>query len=407
MRYSILMIVIIILCSSAFWSKRAYAASLAGGLSDDNTVLADGERFFPLGIYYIPKSDEPFRELAEAGFNLVRCGSKEELDGAHEYSLKAWVSLGGRMDLSKDAEKRKRWIEARIDELKGHPALLTWESMDEPAWTWKDPGQKRASAEGLAQGHKLVKELDPGHLLWINHAPRNTWKTLAKFSQNVDIIACDVYPVIAKDIDADKTYAMMPNGKQTDLANQTISCVGEYVDKLKKAAGGKQATWLVAQGFAWDDKQNPDNPRYPTYEEMRFMVYNAIIHGVNGILYWGTHSMPQPSEHWSNLKKVVRELGDLSAVLASPTIANNVSLEYEEMGFSIDSGIEILVKEHDGVTYMFAANTTVGPAKVTFSELPFSARSLDVLSEGRSLDVSGNSFRDIFEPYAVHVYRFR
>ena len=223
----------------------------------------------------------------------------------------------------------------------------------------------------------------------------------------MDIIGCDVYPVIAKDINAEETYAIMPNGKQTDLANQTISCVGEYVDKLKKAAGGNQATWLVAQGFAWDHKQNPDNPLYPTYEEMRFMAYNAIIHDANGILYWGTHTMPQPSEHWSNLKKVVRELGDLSEVLSSPTIENNLSLEYEEMGFSIDSGVEVLIKNHDGIMYILAANTSVGPAKVTFSNLPASARSLEVLSEGRNLDVSGNSFQDAFEPYAVHVYRFR
>ncbi len=40
------------------------------------TILVDGKRFFPIGIYYIPKSQEPFKELAEAGFNLVRCDSK-------------------------------------------------------------------------------------------------------------------------------------------------------------------------------------------------------------------------------------------------------------------------------------------------------------------------------------------
>ena len=405
MRYSIFIMAMILLWSAAIWSKRAYAAPLITKLSADNTILVNGKRSFTIGIYYIPKSDEPFRELAEAGFNLVRCKSGDELDRAHEHGLKAWVSLGGTLDLSKDTEKRKQKIEARINGLKDHPALLAWESMDEPAWTWKSPGQPRASAEGLARGHKLVKELDPGHLLWINHAPRNTWRTLAKFSQNVDIIACDVYPVISKDIDADKTYAIMPNGKQTDLANQTISCVGEYVDKLKRAASGEKATWLVAQGFAWDHEQNPDNPLFPTYEEMRFMAYNAIIHGVNGILYWGTHTMPQPSEHWSNLKKVSRELGDLSPILASATIPDNVSLEYEETGFSIDSGVEILVKEHSGAIYMFAANTTIGPARVTFSNLPFPADSLDVLFEERSLDISGGSFQDMFDPYEVHVYK--
>ena len=405
MRYGVFMIVMVLLWSAALWSKKAQAAPLVSQLSPDNAILVDGERFFPIGIYYIPKSEEPFRELAEAGFNLVRCESRDELDGAHECGLKAWVSLGHRLDLSENTEKRKEDIGARVAELKDHPALLAWESIDEPAWTWKKPWEPRAPAEGLAQGHKLVKELDPGHLLWINHAPRNTWRTLAKFSQNVDIIACDVYPVISKDIDADKTYAMMPNGKQTDLANQTISCVGEYVDKLRSAAGGDRATWIVLQGFAWDNKQNPDNPLYPTYEETRFMAYNAVIHGVNGILYWGTYSMPQPSEHWSNLKRVSRELGDLSPVLASPTVPSDVSLKYEEMGFSIDSGVEVLVKEYGGVMYMFAANTTIGHAKVTFSNLPFAADSLDVLFEERSLDVSGSSFQDTFDPYEVHVYK--
>ncbi|MFC1718716.1 hypothetical protein ACFL6S_34005, partial [Candidatus Poribacteria bacterium] len=329
MKFSIFMIIMILAWSAALWPRRANAAPVGSKLSPDNTILMDGQRLFIIGIYHIPKSDEPFRELAEAGFNLVKCDTKEQLDSAHEHGLKAWVPLGGQLDFSKDKEEREGNIKKRVEELKDHPALLVWESMDEPAWTWKKPWEPRASAEGLAQGHEFVKELDPDHLLWINHAPRNTWKTLAEFSQNVDIIACDVYPIISEDIDADKTYAIMPNGEQTDLADQTISCVGKYMDKLKKAAGEHRATWLVAQGFAWDSKQNPDNPRYPTYGETRFMAYNAIIHGAKGILYWGTYLMPQPSEHWSNLKKVSRELGDLSPVLASATVTHSISLEYE------------------------------------------------------------------------------
>jgi hypothetical protein len=406
-KYGMLLMIAISLWSLLFYVKKSQAAPVVSELAPDNAILADGRRFFAIGIYYVPKSEEPFRELADAGFNLVKCGSKEELDKADEYGLKAWVHLGDALDFSKDTEKRKQGVKNRIEELKDHPALLLWESMDEPAWTWKKPWQARASAEGLAQGHKFVKDMDPDHLLWINHAPRNTWKTLAEFSQNADVIACDVYPVISKDIDADKTYAIMPNGKQTDLANQTISCVGEYMDKLKKAAGDGRGIFLVAQGFAWDNEQNPDNPLYPTYEETRFMAYNAIIHGAKGILYWGTYSMPQPSEHWDNLKKVARELGDLHDVLASPTIPHNVSIDYQEMGFSIDSGVEVLVKEHQGTTYMLAANTTVGPAKVTFSDLPSPTDSLNVLFEDRSIDISSKAFKDSFEPYAVHVYRFK
>ncbi|MFC1717654.1 hypothetical protein ACFL6S_28590 [Candidatus Poribacteria bacterium] len=77
------------------------------------------------------------------------------------------------------------------------------------------------------------------------------------------------------------------------------------------------------------------------------------------------------------------------------------------MGFSIDSGVEILVKEHDGVIYLLTANTTVGPAKVTFSDLPLPIASFDVLFEDRSLNVSENSFQDSFDPCEVHVYKAR
>lgn len=403
MRFFVLLLVLVITFSTLYWPRRSCA--LISQLDENKAITVDGKRFFAIGIYSIPKSSEPFKELAEAGFNLVRCDSKDELDGANKYGIKAWIPLGDRLDFSKETEDRKTWVKSHINSLKDHPALLAWESMDEPTWTWKNPSKARASADGLAQGHKFAKELDPSHLLWINHAPRNTHKTLAIFSQNADVIACDVYPVISRDIDADKTYAIMPNGKQTDLANQTISCVGEYVNKLRKTAAGKQAIWIVEQGFAWDNEQNPKNPLYPTYREMRFMAYNAIMHGVDGILYWGTHSMPQPSEQWSNLKKVARELADLSDVILSPNINNNVTMDYEEMGFSIDSGVEVMFKKYKDAIYMFAANTTVGPAKVAFSNLPFSEGFLDVLSESRRLNVSENSFQDMFEPYGVHIYK--
>ncbi|MBD3182310.1 hypothetical protein GF312_08460 [Candidatus Poribacteria bacterium] len=398
MRYSIF-VLIVSFVFFAMLCKKSCAAETISKLDSDKTLIVNGKRFFAIGIYYIPKSEKPFQELAEAGFNLVKCGKREELDAAHENGLKAWMSFGDRLDLSRDEEKQKEEIRKIVNEFKDHPALMIWESMDEPAWTWKKPWKPRASAEGLAQGHKFVKDIDPEHLLWINHAPRNTWKTLAKFSQNLDVIACDVYPVISRDIDAENTYAIMLNGKQTDLANLTISCVGEYIDKLKKAAGSKQAVWLVAQGFAWDDKL------FPTYQQMRFMAYNAIIHGVNGILYWGTQAMPQPSQHWTDLKKVVREIADIEAIITSPNISHNIKKDYKEMGYSIDAGVEVMLKQYQGSIYMITANTSVGPAEVTFSELPFTGESVQVLGENRSVNITSDSFKDKFEPYGIHVYK--
>ncbi|MBM3238613.1 hypothetical protein FJZ31_20145 [Candidatus Poribacteria bacterium] len=375
-------------------------------IENGTRLFVDGKPFFPIGIYYLPKSENPYAELAEAGFNLVRSDlSEEQLNAADAQGLKVWISLGHRLDFSEDSEKRKRDLETQVNQFKSHPALLAWESIDEPAWTWKKPAEARVSAENLAAGHEYLKKLDANHLLWINHAPRNTCKTLQKFSAHTDAVACDIYPVIPRNIDADKTYALMSNGKQGDLANQSLSCVGEYVHKMKKVADSKKATWIVLQGFAWNHDTNPDNPLFPTPEETRFMAYDAVINGVEGILYWGTHVMPQPSPQWDGIKRVAKELSALTPVLLAPTIQHNISIDYEEMGFSIDKGIEILAKYHDNKVYLIMANTTIGPVKATFSQLlNIYTDTLNVLFENRKVTITSGTFVDEFKPYGVHVY---
>ena len=369
-------------------------------------LIVDGKPFFPIGIYYLPKSEHPYAELAEAGFNLVRCElSEEQINAADAQGLKVWIPLGHHLDFAEDVEKKKHDLETQVNKFKSHPALLAWESIDEPTWTWKKPAEARVSAENLAAGHEYLKKLDANHLLWINHAPRNTYKTLQKFSAYTDAVACDIYPVIPRDIDADKTYAMMPNGKQGDLANQSLSCVGEYVRKMKKVADGKKATWIVLQGFAWDNEANPDNPLLPTPEETRFMAYDAVINGVDGILYWGTYFDTTAIAARERIKRVAKELSKLTPVLLAPTIQHNISIDYEEMGFSIDKGIEILAKYHDNKVYLIMANTTIGPVRATFSQLPnIYADTLNVLFENRKVTIISGIFVDEFEPYGVHVY---
>jgi hypothetical protein len=54
--------------------------AVSSSLDKDNTLVVNGKRLFPIRIYYISKSQEPFKELAEAGFNLVRCNSKDHID---------------------------------------------------------------------------------------------------------------------------------------------------------------------------------------------------------------------------------------------------------------------------------------------------------------------------------------
>ena len=82
---------------------------------------------------------------------------------------------------------------------------------------------------------------------------------------------------------------------------------------------------MVLQGFSWEmlrkeEERDATKILFPTLHQARFMAYNAIIHGANGIVYWGMSYTPQPSEFWTNLKKVTKEVGGLEEVLSAKTI---------------------------------------------------------------------------------------
>ncbi len=380
-------------------------------VAKSGTILVDGKPFFPIGSYYLPKSEHPYKELADAGFNLVQYSANQtELDRANKAGLMVWVPLGSYLDLSQNVEKNKENIRKAVKELKNNPALLAWESRDEPAWTWKNPSKPAVSLNGLVQGHLFLDGLDSNHPIWINHAPRNLVKTLIKFSRDADIISCDVYPIIPCGLK--NMYAIQKDGYQGDLLNQTASAVGEYTKKMHRVAGENRSVWIVLQGFAWEDLRNPseiDSSKilFPTYDQLRFMAYDAVINGANGILYWGTGFVPQPSRFWTDLTKVTKEISKISPVFLSTNLRNPLSLDYKELGYSMDDAVEMMIKKNNGKTFIIAANRSPHPAEVTFSgikKLFQSKEGINVWNENRSLKIVGGKFDDWFEGYGVHVY---
>jgi len=120
--------------------------------------------------------------------------------------------------------------------------------------------------------------------------------------------------------------------------------VGQYTDKMRRVAGAEREVYMVLQAFAWESlrKQGQD-PRmvlYPTRAETRFMAWQAIVHGADGLLWWGiSHAAPE-SSMWADLCAVVRELADLRRDLAAPRRELPLKIEYHDTGHSLDRGIE-------------------------------------------------------------------
>lgn len=380
------------------------AAAEWGGLS------ADGEPFFAIGAYALPEGMDA-ADARGMGFNLLRGPADPAfLDEAHNEGLKAWISFGSAMDFASGSAADKRAsIRRAVDRCADHPAPLFWESMDEPAWTNKNPAQPRATPAGLAMGYEYLKSLDPARPVYMNHAPRNTVETLRAYGTAADIVCVDIYPIIPDGLPV--TYAITPDGRHGDLPNQTPSCVGEFVDKMKKVARPGQPVFIVLQGFSWgvtvSGPRRENFLRYPSRRETRFMAYNAIVHGAKGLMYWGLHHVPRDHAFVADLRSVLNEIADLSPAWTRGEPLGTPALRYRERGSTIAAGIETMARRLNGEITLIAANTGIDPAAADFTLPPAFPRNgeLRVLGENRSVGVENGTFFDEFEGLGVHVYQ--
>jgi hypothetical protein len=381
------------------------ATHLPVSYDPDGTLLVGGRRRFLLGAY-APPPGEPedgrtaYRELAGLGLDVVRAPADEAtLDAIAEAGLRAWVAVGALDPADPSA------LDDVVRRLRHHPALLFWETVDEPAWTWNS-AEARVPPDPLIETYRRIRTIDPDRLVYLNHAPTNLVSTLRAYAPSTDITACDIYPVISPGIRLQ--YALFPDGMQGDLLNPTISQVGDYAEKMRQVAGAGRPLFMVLQGFAWEALRDPSaqDPRmilYPTYAQSRFMAYDAIIHGATGLLYWGLHRTPRGTRFWADLRRLWEELSALRDVLDAPPAHPLIAVVHEEMGHSVDRGVRMMAKEAGGATHLLTANGDKNPARVRLEGLEPATRAM-VVGEGRTLPVRAGVLRDEYAPFDVHVY---
>jgi hypothetical protein len=348
-------------------------------LREDNVTLVNGKPFFPIGLWACPDSDNALSEVSAAGFNLIYRTSVTPaiLDRFARYHLKAVAGI--RYGLPPTPEGRRKWEDEarrRVDTTRQHAALLAYFLIDEPLWAGYP-------LDSLLDVYRFHRRLDPYRPIWSNEAPRGTVEDVAHYGQALDITGVDIYPV--------------PEGvTHSEMADKTLSSVGKYADKMRASVADRKPVWMALQGFAWkhlDDAKAKD-AIYPTWEQSRFMAYDAILHGATGITYWGTHYIFQP-DFWDVLFRVSAELRDMSAVFVAPTVIPAVIK-------TTAPDLVFLHKECDGQGYLLAANDGKEVREVTFS-VPFT-QDLHVLFENRTVSVRNGAFTDRFAANAVHLY---
>lgn len=361
----------------------------------DRTFRLRGKPFFPIKIWgWRSDSPEAMAKAHEFGFNTVATGL---MDSIGPEAMRLYLNMAQKHDLMlipaarvelppAEAEKllpaKLEGLRRVIEKIKDHPALFAYGTADEPAWGGYD-------LVSLAKTAEMIRQLDPNHPIYINHAPRNTIAELARYDRYTDISGSDIYPIWKTGVD-----------KHSNLPNKTISVVGDETIKNLEAMDFKKPVFEVLQAFSWSDPPAPagltDEP-FPTHQQLRFMGYYTIVCGATGISYYQDqrYNSIRPE-----LKPIIREFAALQDVLAGGKLLDTAKV-------LLSSDVKVLARQWNGHVVLIAVNHTDKEVKANLDWKSLSSAansSLKVLFEDRNMTPKTGVFEDTFAPYDVHVY---
>lgn len=331
----------------------------------ERMTIVDGKPFMPLGFAWEgPMTEEIFEYLAKNGCNAVSVfpntikGMLEWMDKAQKAGIKFKVAFD-----AKDKAEAEKWINAGKD----HPALLAWDIFDERfTIQW---GKDNYAL--IKQRCEELKALDPYHPVYINE---NQYGLTYLKTKNLyfpgDIVSIDY-------------YAWTPSGNF-----QVTSDYMRMMDEMGRADGRPCWIYLLGAGYAfWASRDY-------TPSEHDFSAYTSIINGGSGIFYFASH--PKSESSWNRIKRIFKELGELTPVIASVEDAPKIQCSAPT--------IQILVKRHEGKTYIITVNSSKEPVDARFAIPGLKASEVEVMFEDRSIKASAETFEDKFEGFQRHVY---
>jgi hypothetical protein len=319
--------------------------------NDEGITLVDGKPFFPIGVFTYNIDPTVLAELHEVQCNTVLNGfNPDQLDLLHQHGLMAVCHT------SDD------WIKAAIN----HPALLAWYLTDEPE-------NRGVTPEGEQKRYGELKKKDPNHPIGLCHT---SFEALTHFKAACDFTMTDIYPI-------------------TKNRDTNVMGVAIMMEEARRLHGQNWPHWTDIQTFGGPESDN-GVWAVPLPHEVRFMVYQALVHRATGILYFSY--WPQQPRTWQSLAPLNREIHRLVPRLVSPG---------KDTWLTVDDGriqarLRTATSGKSGL--VIAVNTSTKFVQTTLHfenvkdkiEAPFENRSIKPTEKGELLER--------FAPYAEHVY---
>lgn len=263
------MIVVLVLCG--LLACAGAQGTLAGStvrFDSTGTALLNGEPFFPIGVFTYSVDSAVMAELKRQRFNTIIAVTPD-----HRPEQLDFFRGEGMMVV---APARTNWLA----QAPHHPALLAWYLEDEPEGHNHSPAEIRTRFDQL-------KALDPNHPIGLSHF---LWEALGNYKDAAEFTMTSTYPL-------------------TSNYDTPITHVGLFMDRARSIHGQFWPHWPFIQVFGGPDTDG-GRWRQPTAADVRCMVYIALVHRADGILYFSY--WPRATNTWAEVGVLNRELQQMT-----------------------------------------------------------------------------------------------
>ncbi|MCG3196634.1 MAG: hypothetical protein GHCLOJNM_01110 [bacterium] len=285
--------------------------------------------------------------------------------------------------------------------------IVGWLHRDEPDNAQPRPGGLGHGSpippEEILREYQSMKSADPSRPILLNLGQGVAWdgwwgrgersghpEDYIEYAKGCDIASFDIYPV----------------AHSHPVVQGKLAYVARGVKRLREWAGPDRLVWNVIE------TTGVKTGNRPTPKQVEAEVWMSIIHGSSGIIYFvhewepkfSSSALLRNSEMLAAVTALNKQIQELAPVLRSTVPPPTVEVRSNPAGAEVSR----LVKVHQESVYVFAVemNGERAEASFTLEGVP-EGSAVEVLGEGKSLEVAGQSWKDAFEPYAVHRYRIR